>query len=179
MRLRVEDGRVIFAEDIAVGRRVRDVHQHSTGEIVLWTDTRELIFLRPGDGGFENKFIAYLLNEKMGLSQAQRDRLAAAFERCRECHSLRSEDNRHAPSLAHIFGSRAGSKSFGAYSNALRQYAGSWTKEALRSYIRAPQQLIPGTTMPDPGIGDDEIEDGIVTILEHLTRTIETPPQSK
>jgi len=40
------------------------VHQHNNGEIVLWTDTRELIFLRPGIQGFENKFIEYILNKK-------------------------------------------------------------------------------------------------------------------
>jgi cytochrome c2 len=179
VRLRIEDGRVVFAEDIPVGRRIRDVHQHTTGEIVLWTDSRELIFLRPSTGGFEKGVVEHILNENMKLTKDQRDKLTAAFDRCTECHSLRPGENANAPTLAHIIGSKVGSADFANYSRAIRQYEGVWTKERLVNYVSAPQKLIPGTTMPEPNIGDRDIVDGIVEILEHLPRMIETLPQRK
>jgi cytochrome c len=178
VRLRIEDGRVIFAEDIAVGRRIRDVHQHGSGALVLWTDSRELIFLRPSTGGFEDRFIAFVLNERMKWPKDRQAKLMAAFEGCRECHSLRPGDNTHAPSLARIFGAKVGSGKFKGYSPAMKRHNGEWSKDALTAYLKAPQKLIPGTRMPDPNIGDAEVVDGIVQLFEHLTHTLEAPPEA-
>jgi hypothetical protein len=44
-RLRETDGRILFAEPIEIGERIRYVHQHTDGRIVLWTDDGELVFV--------------------------------------------------------------------------------------------------------------------------------------
>ena len=44
-RLRLEAGRVLYAERIWIGQRIRDVAQASDGAIVLWTDDTQLLFV--------------------------------------------------------------------------------------------------------------------------------------
>ena len=44
-RIRVKNERVLFAEKIKIGKRIRYVHQHNDGRVVLWTDDKYLIFL--------------------------------------------------------------------------------------------------------------------------------------
>ena len=46
-RLRIKQDRVIFAEQIPMGDRVRDVHQHTDERVVVWTDSRQVVFLAP------------------------------------------------------------------------------------------------------------------------------------
>src|SRR5688572_26704304 len=44
-RLRIEDGRVIYAEPIPIGRRMRDIIETAEGSIVLKTDDNFLVYL--------------------------------------------------------------------------------------------------------------------------------------
>jgi len=44
-RLRIEDGRTIFAEPIPIGHRIRDIVQTADGSIVLKTDDNFLVYL--------------------------------------------------------------------------------------------------------------------------------------
>lgn len=48
-RLRIQEGRVIFAERIAVGERIRDLTESPDGELVLWTDQNAIVLIEPGD----------------------------------------------------------------------------------------------------------------------------------
>jgi|SRR5690349_9497566 len=114
----------------------------------------------------------------MALTTDQKETLQTAFDAWRKCHSLHPGENAKAPTLSQVFGSRVGSTGFARYSRALRQYDGLWTKEALTTFFKKPQELIPGTTMPNPNV-DNEVVDNIVSLLEHLTHTIETNPIPK
>ena len=44
-RLRLEGTRVLYAENIWVGQRIRDMLQLKNGTIVLWTDDTQLLFV--------------------------------------------------------------------------------------------------------------------------------------
>ena len=44
-RLRLEGGRVMFAEPVPIRSIIRAVHQHTDGRIVLWTDSEEVMFI--------------------------------------------------------------------------------------------------------------------------------------
>lgn len=44
-RLRIEDGRAIYAEPIPIGRRIRDIAETADGNIVLKTDDNFLVYL--------------------------------------------------------------------------------------------------------------------------------------
>ena len=43
IRLRIREGRVLFAEPLCIGRRVRYVHQHTNGKIYVWTDDKHVV----------------------------------------------------------------------------------------------------------------------------------------
>jgi hypothetical protein len=47
-RVRLDGERVVFAEPITFGERIRDLLEDRTGRILLWTDTRSIIVIRPG-----------------------------------------------------------------------------------------------------------------------------------
>jgi glucose/arabinose dehydrogenase len=47
LRLRLDGNRVVFAEPMRIGERIRDLMEDHTGQILLWTDTRSIILLRP------------------------------------------------------------------------------------------------------------------------------------
>lgn len=173
-RIRVADDRVIFSEVIDVGRRVRSIHQHSNGEIVLWTDKYELIFLSPAEGGLGMKFADYHLRN-MKASASVVGKVRSALQACMECHSLDANDSTNAPSLARVLNSKTGSTAFRNYSEALKSDGRTWTKELLNQFLKEPQAAIPGTTMPNPNITDESVREGIVTILEGLATTVEVP----
>jgi cytochrome c2 len=177
VRLRIEDGRVIFAEDIVIGKRIRDVYQHSSGELILWTDSRELIFLRPNEEKIEYSLLDYVLKDKMDLPPAQRSRVEEALDTCLTCHTLGRSDDARAPSLARVFGSQLGSTNFKGYSRALRESDKRWDEENLRSFIKSPTNFLPGTTMPTPNIQEDTVVDLLISVLQHLARTIEPFPE--
>ncbi len=46
-RLRIEDGRAIYAEPIPIGHRIRDIAETADGSIVLKTDDNFLVYLEP------------------------------------------------------------------------------------------------------------------------------------
>ena len=52
-RVRIEDGRVIYAEPIPIGHRIRDIAEIADGSIVLKTDDNFLVYLEPGVPGVE------------------------------------------------------------------------------------------------------------------------------
>ncbi|MEO0817285.1 MAG: PQQ-dependent sugar dehydrogenase [Pseudomonadota bacterium] len=166
-RIRLEAGRVLYTERIPMGTRIRVVHQHSTGEIVLWTDNQELIFLSAKDLA---SAAAQLPDFIAGLDAP--GRVKSSFEteigRCMECHSLNAGDHVRAPSLASIYGNPIGETPYEGYSDALRAKSGRWTGEALAAFLQDPQAFAPGSYMPAIGNDDPEVIDAMVQYLEHL-----------
>ncbi len=166
-RLRIMEDRVLFAEPIIIGERIRYVHQHSDGRIVLWTDARKLLFVTLGSAthtyaGIE-KFIA-----ESDYDAPKQQKLTSAIESCAKCHSFDADVNVGAPALGAIYEGDIAATAYAGYSPALRSMSGQWTAGELSSYLSDPQAFAPGTTMPDPGIDDPAIIDGIVEILRHV-----------
>ena len=79
-----------------------------------------------------------------------------AFEnQCASCHSTEPGVNMTGPSLAGIFGRKAGSfPSFHRYSDALKLSGIVWDDQTLDAWLRNPAALVPGNEMPFPGIPD-------------------------
>jgi aldose sugar dehydrogenase len=169
-RVRIEGGKAIYAERIPIGSRVRYVHQHTDGRLVLWTDNEELIFLK----AFPRTNDAFEMEDFLDdadMSEAVKKRVRVAADRCRECHSFQADQNERSPSLDRVFSAEIASTSFAAYSQALRGKSGRWTKERLKEFLTDPQAFAPGTSMPDPQIADAATMDGIIEYLrERRTR---------
>lgn len=147
-RLRFEGDRVVYAEPIPIGNRIRDVHQHGDGRLVLWTDYGQLVFLTPAAEQGDQVFLRRFLKE---LPADLRDPTARAIAACATCHDLTTGQSGAAPSLARIYGGR-------------------WTREALLKFLEDPERFDPGTTMPNPRIKDSRVREAIVTLLDRLDR---------
>ncbi|MBB4618270.1 c-type cytochrome [Sphingomonas abaci] len=95
---------------------------------------------------------------------AQGERL---FHRCASCHAARAgAPDRNGPNLYGVVGKPLGrvSPSF-SYSYALRTASGRWTVDRLDRWLAGPQAVVPGTSMPDPGLHDPLDRADVVAFL--------------
>jgi len=166
-RLRIKENRVVFAEPIKIGERIRYAHQHTDGRIVLWTDNKNLLFLSAGQNTSTSKVLDKLIANS-DYSDVQKKKIESAISSCGECHSFDMHDHELAPGLGAVFGSAIGSTRYAYYSDSFRSRSGVWTADELTKFLRDPQAYVPGTSMPDSGIEDQFVLDGIVEILQKI-----------
>jgi cytochrome c2 len=146
LRFKTAGRRIVYAEPIAIDRRVRDLAQTSDGRIVLWTDTGDLVWLMPAPELLEQ---------------------AAAFAPCSQCHALPGEGPRLTePSLQGIVGRKVASLPGFEYSDALKRVGGRWDEQRLDAFLRSPSEFAPGTIMSFPGIADSARRHALVTMLQ-------------
>lgn len=171
VRIRIRDRRVVFAERIPVDARVRHVHQHTDGRLVMWTDEGLLVFLSPAPQDAVEEFVAgWIADNAGGIGAA---RLTEAITACRECHSLWPDGDASAPGLGGIWGAPVGAGGYAGTSEALAAAGGRWTAERLDAFLADPDAFAPGTAMPDPGLDDPELRAAVVRFLADLTRDVE------
>jgi cytochrome c2 len=149
-RVRLQEGRVIFAEPIEIGERIRDLVQKSDGTIVLWTDSRSFYELTP-------------------LPQNGEHRAPDVVGTCGVCHGFTPTATSAAgPSLWGVYGREIGSTDYAGYSASLRNADGVWDEDKLRAFVLDPQSVIPGTTMPQPPAPDPETMEHLLRVLRSL-----------
>ena len=170
-RIRVRGERVLFAEHIAVGHRIRYVHQHGDGRLVLWTDDKRLIFLRPDTETFIARFVQSFIEHRTDWTDAQRNQFEATLGSCMECHSFEPGADSNSPGLASIFGAPIGETGYDYYTDALANLDGRWDRDNLRNYFADPQAFAPGTSMPDPGLDDGFALETLLDFLEASAAT--------
>ncbi|RXT59977.1 c-type cytochrome [Pseudomonas syringae] len=91
----------------------------------------------------------------------------AVFPRlCSGCHKIGpSARSAFGPPLNGIIGRQAGQQEGYVYTDAMKNSGLVWTREELRTYIKDPSEVVPGTRMKLWWMGDDErMED----LLEYL-----------
>ncbi len=76
----------------------------------------------------------------------------ASFTTCGVCHSVNAGENRIGPSLAGVVGRRAGSVAAASYSPAMQDANLTWTEGNLDRYLADPAAVVPGGSMPNPGL---------------------------
>jgi cytochrome c2 len=167
-RIRLDEGHVRFVEEIPVGERIRYVHQYQGGRLLLWTDSKKLVFLEPAplDSGldFLEEFVG-----RSALEDTRRKRLRVALSSCLVCHALDPHDEQQdAPPLGAVFGAPIAASGYEKYSEALLDVPGAWSRDALLRFLEDPSGFAPGTTMPDPGVSDPRIRQAVVDFLEAL-----------
>lgn len=166
-RIRIKDNRVLFSEKIDIGERIRYVHQHTDGRLVLWTDSKKIIFLTAQL--FEDNFVDDYLAESIE-DVSDRNKIREAINTCRQCHSIEAGDHINAPNLALIFGSKIGSTDYENYSGALSEKEGIWTRKNLKQFLTDPNKFAPGTTMPNPAINDEAVIEELIFFLEEVSK---------
>lgn len=79
---------------------------------------------------------------------AEGDAVAGAkvFKRCSTCHSLEPGENMMGPTLAGVFGKKAGQEDF-KYSKAMAASDLVWDEKTLDTYLANPMATVKGTRM--------------------------------
>ena len=81
---------------------------------------------------------------------ASGEKLYNGFLRCNACHSLKPGVTKVGPTLAGLFGRRAGSnEAFEQYSAAMVNSGVVWNEDTLEKFLANPQKFIPGNTMTE------------------------------
>jgi cytochrome c len=92
---------------------------------------------------------------------------AALFPACVACHSLKPEQNMTGPSLAGIWGRKAGTLgSFDRYSPALKSSDIVWDENSLDAWLKSPQSLVPQNRMIFPGMSDARQRADVIAFLK-------------
>ncbi len=90
---------------------------------------------------------------------------------CVACHSLEPDKNMTGPSLADLWGRKAGSlPSFKRYSSAIKSAEVVWGDQTLDQWLTDPKRFIPGNHMLFPGVEDDQTRADIVAFLKQATQ---------
>jgi cytochrome c2 len=173
-RIRVMNGRGVYAERIPIGRRIRQVHQHANRQLVLWTDSYELIFLSAKSANLAYEH-AWKVIDDSSLDKTKKASLKSQFTACLECHSLQFGSNERAPSLAGVWNRGIGSGQFEGYSAALKNRGGTWNEATLQAFLSDPESFAPGTIMPSQNLNDPEIVRELVNVIRSVNTTIESP----
>lgn len=92
------------------------------------------------------------------------------FLQCAACHSLEPDENKTGPSLAGLFGRKAGTVEDFNYSEANQNSGIVWDEETLRKYLPDPQKLVPGTKMAFPGLKDPKQVEDVIAYLKDATK---------
>ena len=92
------------------------------------------------------------------------------FKQCAACHSLDPDTNKTGPSLAGLFGRKAGTVEDFNYSDANKNSGIVWDEANLRKYLPNPQALVPGTKMAFMGLKDPQQVEDVITYLKEATK---------
>ena len=88
------------------------------------------------------------------------------FQACAACHSTKAGTHLTGPSLANIWGHRAGTvPGFSRYSDAMKHANVRWDEETLDKWLANPEEMVPGTSMTFPGVQERTARQDIVAYL--------------
>jgi cytochrome c len=106
------------------------------------------------------------LGESGDASRGQQD-----FRACAPCHSLEPDRNMTGPSLANLWGRKAGGlPSFDRYSEALKASGIIWDDRALDGWLTDPQHMVADNDMPFEGIKDARVRADLLAFLKDATK---------
>jgi len=89
---------------------------------------------------------------------------------CHRCHAVDADKASYGPLLEGVVGRRAGSFEGYPYSEALAGAGFVWTPGALKAWMEANDELVPGTKMRHVGITDPTVQDFIVSYLVSVSK---------
>ncbi len=82
---------------------------------------------------------------------------AFLFRRCAACHAVgKYASAGYGPQLNGIIGRKAASTKDYKYSEAMKKSGLTWDEKTLAAYIRAPHDVVPGTSMRFWGVKDEQ-----------------------
>src|SRR5258705_1969261 len=113
--------------------------------------------------------IAFLSPASAQLGDAARGQ--QNFRACAPCHSLEPDRNMTGPSLANLWGRKAGGlSSFERYSEALNASGIIWDDRSLDGWLTDPEGMVPDNEMPFNGIKSPQARADLLAFLNEATR---------
>ncbi|MGH1479271.1 MAG: c-type cytochrome [Geminicoccales bacterium] len=107
------------------------------------------------------------LGEAKSQPAADAKRGGEAYRLCAACHSLQPDTHATGPSLANLWGKKAGMVStYARYSEALKNSGIVWDEDTMNAWISDPQALVPGTHMALRGIEEDRVRSDVLEFLK-------------
>lgn len=181
LRVKVKDRQVVEQEQLLLdlNERIRDVRVGPDGLLYVLTDSTDgrLLRLRPGSPGADDR-VALAPEVPQGLpvggfpgprpeaDLARGEKLFA--QHCMGCHGLEPGAPGIGPSLAGVFGRRAGGGDF-AYSAAMTDLDVVWSEKTLEYYLASPQGYVPGTAMAMAPMTDEIERHDLIGFLVQAT----------
>src|SRR5947207_12471830 len=111
-------------------------------------------------------FMSTAMAQPGDASRGQQD-----FRACAPCHSLEPDRNMTGPSLAGLWGRKAGGlSSFERYSDALKSSGIIWDDRSLDGWLTDPQRMVPDNDMPFQGIKDTRVRADLLAFLKEATK---------
>ena len=102
---------------------------------------------------------------------------ARASRSCMACHSFAPGRQLTGPSLADVWGRKAGTvEGFGRYSDALKNSGVVWNEQKLDAWLKDPQALVPGNEMSFRGIADARARADLLAYLQAVSERRVTVP---
>lgn len=99
---------------------------------------------------------------------AAADAKPAAFAQCAACHSTEKGKHGVGPSLAGIYGTKAGDVAGYGFSDAMKASGLTWDDATLDTYLTNPMKMVPGTRMTYAGMSKAEDRKAIIDYLKTL-----------
>lgn len=91
-----------------------------------------------------------------------------AFAQCTVCHKVEPGANGLGPTLAGVYGAKAGHIGDYAYSAAMRSSGLTWDEATLHSFLEAPARTVPGTKMAYAGLKDPAKRQAVIDYMKTL-----------
>jgi cytochrome c2 len=154
--LRLDGDRIMYAEPLPMGERLRDIINRANGQIAILTDAGNLALMRAVQEGEAQTAFAITDARRRTAPAAPTDAGRQLFAgNCQSCHSLAGASGA-GPSLAGVVGRDIAAADFN-YSPALRGARGDWTEARLIDFLDHPERF-PGAAMPDAGLTREQAE---------------------
>jgi cytochrome c len=114
--------------------------------------------------------VASLAGAGMANAAGDAARGEQKFIACGACHSLKPGVIIVGPSLAGLFGRKAGALTDFRYSAAMRRSGITWTEQTLDAFVGDPQTSVPANRMPYEGMADATDRADLIAYLEKATK---------
>jgi cytochrome c len=89
------------------------------------------------------------------------------FVHCAPCHSTKPGENKVGPSLADVFGRKAGTEAGFSYSPALKGQDITWDEASLNEWLQGPGKFVKGTKMIY-SVPDEKDRQDVIAYLKAL-----------
>lgn len=114
--------------------------------------------------------IIFMLAGRSAVASGDAEAGRKAFRVCVACHSVKKGAHRTGPSLADIWGRKAGTiDGFRRYSRALKNSDIVWNENTLDKWLKNPKAFIPGNRMVFRGVNDQAGRADMIAFLKGLS----------